>query len=284
MQIEALSYSSGIDLPNNLLYNGKELQPEYDLQWYDYGARFYDPELGRFHTLDAFAEKYFNFTPYQYGANNPVLYIDVNGDSIVYKNESTQKYVEQFTSKTRINNKGKEVKNRSYNKQFAQIIKKLDESSTVYEFNDSYLSSDPTEGGAVTTNGVEVFVGFNQPREEYGSKSNSLFEETYHAFQVENKTLEITESQNSPTGYGFKANGLEAEYQAKRFAANAPGTSLNFINSAGLRIETQMGLINRLSPQDGQRYLIQGYKRLYSGTGSNTYEVKYEPPYPQYNK
>jgi hypothetical protein len=42
----------------------------------------YDPQLGRFHTLDAFAEKYISLSPYQYGANNPVLMIDVNGDSL----------------------------------------------------------------------------------------------------------------------------------------------------------------------------------------------------------
>lgn len=50
--------------------------------WYDYGARFYDPQLGRFNTQDRYAEKYLDFTPYQYGANNPLRYIDVNGDSI----------------------------------------------------------------------------------------------------------------------------------------------------------------------------------------------------------
>ena len=42
----------------------------------------YDPQLGRFHTQDRFAEKYWDLTPYQYAANNPILYIDVNGDSI----------------------------------------------------------------------------------------------------------------------------------------------------------------------------------------------------------
>jgi RHS repeat-associated protein len=50
--------------------------------WYDYGARFYDPQSGRFTTQDAYAEKYLDFSPYQYAANNPILYIDVNGDSI----------------------------------------------------------------------------------------------------------------------------------------------------------------------------------------------------------
>jgi RHS repeat-associated protein len=65
---------------NKYLYNGKEIQEETD--WYDYGARMYDPVVGRFFTQDRFAEMYLDFTPYQYGANNPILYIDVNGDSI----------------------------------------------------------------------------------------------------------------------------------------------------------------------------------------------------------
>jgi RHS repeat-associated protein len=67
---------------NQLKYNAKELQTDADLDWYDYGARFYDPLIGRFHVPDAFAEKYSDLSPYQYGANNPVLYIDVNGDSL----------------------------------------------------------------------------------------------------------------------------------------------------------------------------------------------------------
>ncbi|MBW6479332.1 MAG: hypothetical protein K0B37_07875 [Bacteroidales bacterium] len=52
------------------------------VSWYDYGWRQYDPQLGRFHTQDRFSEKYYSFSNYSYGANNPVLMIDVNGDSL----------------------------------------------------------------------------------------------------------------------------------------------------------------------------------------------------------
>ena len=67
-------------------YNGKELDAKKGLNWYDYGARMYDPALGRFHTNDRFAEKYYPMSTYQYGANNPVGNIDMNGDSIVVLN------------------------------------------------------------------------------------------------------------------------------------------------------------------------------------------------------
>ena len=56
---------------------------------YNYGARFYDPQIGRFTTQDAYTEKYFPLTPYQYAANNPIKFIDVNGD----RTTNTIKYI-----------------------------------------------------------------------------------------------------------------------------------------------------------------------------------------------
>ena len=65
-------------------YNGKELDRKGGVGWYDYGARMYDAALGRFMKTDRFSEKYVSLSPYQYGANNPVNNIDVNGDSVWY--------------------------------------------------------------------------------------------------------------------------------------------------------------------------------------------------------
>jgi len=78
---------------NRYLYNGKEYQSRHwneDTQeyvpsrfaaipWYAYGWRNYDPQLGRFHSVDPLAEKYQFQSPYVYAANNPIRFIDVFG-------------------------------------------------------------------------------------------------------------------------------------------------------------------------------------------------------------
>jgi len=67
------------NLQNNLyLYNGKELNNEF-FENYDYGARFYDPSLGRWHSMDPSAESYYPISPYAYCGNNPIRRSDLDG-------------------------------------------------------------------------------------------------------------------------------------------------------------------------------------------------------------
>lgn len=79
------SYAS-TDLPplaepeHQYKYNGKEKQTEFNLNWLDYGARFYDAALGRFPTIDPKAEEYFSWSPYNYCGNNPIRRVDINGE------------------------------------------------------------------------------------------------------------------------------------------------------------------------------------------------------------
>ena len=63
-------------------YNGKELDRMHGLDCYDYGARMYDPGIGRFMTIDPKAEDYYDTSPYAYCLNNPIKNTDPDGRSV----------------------------------------------------------------------------------------------------------------------------------------------------------------------------------------------------------
>jgi RHS repeat-associated protein len=79
-------YPSGLPFPNSLnpdlqqfKYNGKEFDTMHGLNQYDYGARFYDAAIMRWHVPVPRVEKYIWISPYAYAANNPIRFIDWMG-------------------------------------------------------------------------------------------------------------------------------------------------------------------------------------------------------------
>src|SRR5690606_9289804 len=66
-------------------FNGMEKDEEIKggSNSYDFGARIYDPRLGRWLSLDPMMDKYPSWSPYNFAANNPIKYYDVDGEDIV---------------------------------------------------------------------------------------------------------------------------------------------------------------------------------------------------------
>lgn len=77
-------------------YNGKEFDRMHGLDWYDYGARWMDASIGRWHSMDPLCEEYYDVSPYVYCLGNPVRLVDSDGRKVRFGNNVTAEFKQAF--------------------------------------------------------------------------------------------------------------------------------------------------------------------------------------------
>ncbi|WP_298143412.1 RHS repeat-associated core domain-containing protein [Flavobacterium sp.] len=193
-------------------YNRQEWQCDFGYDMFDYGARHYDPTIGRWVCLDAYAGVYVRYSPYAYVSNNPIKYIDPDGNHIsdpdglaahwLQEMKASANQIKVLISQGAIE---EELGNMllSWFEMMLTNFQDIDESDQVYEFKLDSSINDVVDGVTVNHHGLN----------EYNWESHSVVirlgafdsalitHEITHAFQFENGKTSYRKDSKLPVLY-----------------------------------------------------------------------------------
>lgn len=286
-------------------YNGKELEDELGKNTYAYGWRDYDPAIGRFNKMDRFSEKYHTLTPYGYAGNNPILFNDIQGDSIGigrdlfdrFKNEVQGQKIKILNSRSneinRLIKKGKNDKAAKKQEKYAAEDAKegskmsvlnstlseldaLENSSQLYNLFEN-SSEVPSSADGITTYDINTDAVNVSSK---GRFSMGVFaHELKHAYQFETGNL----------SFFADGNGGQLYDRNDEYEAFARGSFFGGLNLTRSQIDSHysnrpQGPLNLYSPATaakgvstfGQQFKLETYRSSSRGTAQKQFYINWK--------
>ncbi len=157
----------GSKTKNRFGYSNHEIINDLGLNRIDFGARIYNPTYGRFDKIDRYSTKYPSLSSYHYTANNPMRFIDVNGDSLrIQTSDNTYAY---YSNGNLSNSNGSQYNGPGVKmKKDGSIKLKGNLKRTVNDLNSI------SEGGEAGSNLISAIVSSNQTATiNYSESGNS---------------------------------------------------------------------------------------------------------------